>query len=224
MRHNKNSLVVNRVKTAAERTQVITVLHATYLQEKGWVNDPATQIPEQDLEREDLSWFVVSINKQPVGVLRILYDPPLHGYAEYGLEMLNDAKNLNISDFLKTNRIAEIGRFAVITEKRNQIMIAAVLMKAAVEETVVRGYTHYITDVFEDDPHSPYGFHTRVMGFVPVATHAHGELLSRSRRITLVLDLKAAYQRLKRHSRWLFRFLTGGWSQRLHRKLSHSTA
>ena len=54
-------------------------------------------------------------------------------------------------------------------EHRGNLMLAAALMRAATREMVLRGYTHVITDVFEDDPHSPLGFHTRVMGFRPVA-------------------------------------------------------
>ena len=52
-------------------------------------------------------------------------------------------------------------------EHRSNVLVAAALMRAATEEMVTRGYTHVITDVFEDDTHSPLGFHTRVMGFIP---------------------------------------------------------
>ena len=78
------------------------------------------------------------------------------------------------------------------------------------------------SDIFENDPHSPWGLRTRVMGFAPVATHAHGELMWRSRRITLILDLKAAYQRLRLRLRnsWIFRSLTADWDERLHRRLA----
>jgi hypothetical protein len=95
------------------------------------------------------------------------------------------------------NQIAEVGRFAVLAEHRGNVLLAAALMRAATEEMVDKGYTHVITDVFEDDTHSPLGFYTRVMGFLPVATHDHGELNCKSRRITLVLDLKSSYRRLK---------------------------
>jgi hypothetical protein len=57
-----------------------------------------------------------------------------------------------------------------------------------------------------------------VIGFKPIATHEVGELRSRSRRITLVLDMKAAYSRLKSHSRWLFQNLTLDWTERMHQK------
>ena len=83
-----------------------------------------------------------------------------------------------------------------------------------------RGYTHVITDVFEDDVHSPLGFHTRVMGFVPVATHDVGELNCTSRRITLVLDLKSSYRRLKARGNWVYRYLTAHWPDTLHQRLA----
>ncbi len=100
------------------------------------------------------------------------------------------------------------------------MMLAAALMRAATEDMVELGYTHLITDVFEDDVHSPLGFHTRVMGFLPVATHDHGELNCASRRITLVLDLKSSYQRLKARGNWLYRYLTRDWDDALHRRFA----
>jgi hypothetical protein len=59
-----------------------------------------------------------------------------------------------------------------------------------------------------------------VMGFYPVATHEVGELNCRNRRITMVLDLKAAYQRLKRRGNWIYRYLTFNWDDALHRRLA----
>jgi hypothetical protein len=58
------------------------------------------------------------------------------------------------------------------------------------------------------------------MGFFPVATHDVGELRCRSRRITLVLDLKAAYQRLQRNGNWLYRYLTEPWDRALHQRMA----
>lgn len=207
-----------RVVDEADRQAVIDVLRATYLREKRWVTAPESQIPPEDLERADVSWFVVNVRARPAGVLRVFYDPPLAAYAKYGFKLIDAA--LPVEEFLRTHRIAEIGRFAVIPRYRRRFMLAAALMRAATAETVARGYTHFITDVFEDDEHSPYGFHTRVMGFHPVATHDIGELHCRSRRITLVLDLKAAYQRLRLRSNWIYRYLTGQWDEALHRRLA----
>ena len=212
------SVSSERVTDPAARRAVVKVLRATYHREKQWVSDPASQFPPADLARDDISWFVAKVDGKPVGVMRVLYDPPLLEYAKYGFTLLASAPK--IEDFVKTNRVAEIGRFAVLPEYRRKFMIAAELMRAATEETVARNYTHFVTDVFEDDPHSPLGFHTRVMGFLPVATHDVGELESRSRRITMVLDLKACYRRLSVRRSWFFRYMTGQWADALHQRLA----
>ena len=214
----KDRVSTIRVEDEAGRLQALDVLRATYRDEKGWVSDEEKQVPEADLTRPDISWFVVQENGAPVGVLRVLYDPPLHLYKEYGLSLID--RGVDIEAFIRSHRIAEIGRFAVLPEKRRHTVIVLALIRAAITETVSRGYTHYITDVFEDDPHSPYEFHTRVLGFVPVATHEVGELNCTSRRITLVLDLRACYRRMHTANGFFFRFITEGWSEELHRSLA----
>jgi hypothetical protein len=207
-----------RVTDEAGREMAIAVLRATYHREKQWVADAEQQIPVDDIGRDNISWFVVTRRGRPAGVVRVLYDPPLAQYAKYGLKGVDP--ELNVTAFLQENRVAEIGRFAVTRRYRRSIMVAAALMRAAAEDTIARGYTHYVTDVFEDDPHSPYGFHTRVMGFLPVATHDTGELRCESRRITLLLDLRTAYKRLKARGNWFYRYLTGTWDEALHRMVA----
>jgi hypothetical protein len=196
----------------------VKVLAATYRREKHWVVDAEAQAPASDLVRDDLSWFMVCLCGRPAGVLRVRYDPPLAEYAKYDLKTLQ--AGINVQDFIRAHRIAEIGRFAVLPRHRGNFMVAAALMRAAAAETVARGYTHFVTDVFEDDPHSPFGFHTRVMGFLPVATHEFGELRCKSRRITLVLDLRAAYKRLKGRGNWLYRYFTAPWDDALHQSMA----
>jgi Acetyltransferase (GNAT) family len=207
-----------RIVDEAGRRAVVDVLRATYQREKGWVADPERQFPASDLMRQDTSWFLVVVRGRPAGVLRVLYDPPIALYARYGLKPIDPS--IAVEDLVGQNRIAEIGRFAVMPRRRGRMTLAAELMRVATAEVVARGYTHFVTDVFEDDPHSPYGFHTRVMGFHPVATHEVGELQCRSRRITMVLDLRAAYVRLKARGNWMYRYLTGQWDERLHRQLA----
>jgi hypothetical protein len=208
---------VERVVDEAGRQRVTAVLRATYQHEKQWVSDPESQAPPEDIGRSDLSWFVVSVRGPPAGVVRILYAPPLAQYAQYGLKLIDPG--VAVDDFIRQHRIAEIGRFAVKRRYRRRFLLAAALMRAAAEETIARGYTHYVTDVFEDDPHSPYGFHTRIMGFFPVATHDVGELRCRSRRITLVLDLRAAYRRLRAQGNWIYRYFTSQWDDALHQHM-----
>ena len=211
-------VAARRVASEADRRQVIEVLAATYFSEKQWVSNPETQIPHDDLERGDVAWFLVEDGGRAAGALRVLYDPSCAQYTNYGLKMLDPS--LRVEEFIRGNRIAEVGRFAVKPEFRGRFMVAAALMRAATEETVARGYSHFVTDVFEDDPHTPLRFHTRVIGFRPIATHDVGELHCRSRRITLVLDLKDAYRRLSMSGNWLFRYLTGRWDDALHRRLA----
>jgi hypothetical protein len=208
--------ITRRVTSEAQRQQVIEVLRQTYAGEKGWIVEPEGQIPSEDLGCGSVAWFVTTLGGEPVGVLRIRFDPPLEQYAKYSLELIDPT--FRVDELLAASRIAEVGRFAVVAGMRGRFTVATSLMRAAFSEIIARGYTHLVTDVFEDDPHSPYGFHTRVIGFKPIATHEIGELRSRSRRITLLLDMKAAYVRLRDHSRWLFQNLTLGWSERMHRK------
>jgi hypothetical protein len=213
-RHERS--MTRRVTTEAERQQVVEVLRQTYAREKGWIRDPEEQIPTADLASDRIAWFVTTMNGEPVGVLRILFDPPVEQYAKYSLKLIDPT--FKVEEMIANSRIAEVGRFAVVARRRGRLTVATSLMSAAFSEIIARGYTHLVTDVFEDDPHSPYGFHTRVIGFRPIATHDVGELMSRSRRITLVLDIKSAYRRLREHSRWLFTALTSDWTELMHRK------
>ncbi|MEJ2386560.1 MAG: 1-acyl-sn-glycerol-3-phosphate acyltransferase [Chromatiaceae bacterium] len=178
-----------RAECPEQRSDALQVLRSTYQEEKRWVAQAESQLPESDLGSEKISWFVAYRRGRPAGVLRVYYDPPL--YRSYDNKLVRD--DIDVEQFLRG---------------------------AATRETVERGFTHYITDVFEDDPHSPYHFHTMVMGFNPVATHDHGELTCTSRRITLILDLKAAYQRLRRRKSWIFRSLTKDWDEQLQARLA----
>jgi hypothetical protein len=213
-----NRVVSVRIRDESGRAAALDVLGATYRNEKGWVSDPRHQFPPADLERHDIAWYIVRLEGRPVGVLRTLFDPPLLQYARYGLRLIDP--RVDVEKFLRQHRIAEVGRFAVLPEHRGNMMLVAALMRSATEEMVTHGYTHVITDVFEDDPHSPLGFHTRVMGFRPVATHDHGDLNCKSRRITLLLDLESSYRRLKARGNWIYRYLTARWPYALHRRFA----
>jgi hypothetical protein len=94
------------------------------------------------------------------------------------------------------------------------------LMFTATREIVMRGCTQLVTDVFESDPHSPLGFHTRIAGFKPVATHEIGELRHMGRRITLLLNLKLAYRSLRIKGNRFFRLMTRGWTPAMHDRLA----
>ncbi|MBX3745499.1 MAG: GNAT family N-acetyltransferase [Verrucomicrobiae bacterium] len=209
-------LRVVRVESEAERAFAIEVMRATYKQEKNWITRDEKLFPDDELGNPAVSWFVVFDEDRPVGTLRVLYDLPLELYQEYGFKTLG---GIDIEEFIRRNRIAEIGRFAVLPEYRSRMVVVGTLMRQASLETVERGYTHYVTDIFEGEAHSPYNFHTRVLGFQPVATHDTGELNCPNRRITLILDLAAGYHRLKAQGGWLFRFFTETWPPHVHEKL-----
>jgi hypothetical protein len=211
-------VVVARVVDNRGRADLVGVLAATYQQEKHWASDPGRQFTHTDLDRDDVSWFVAHARSAPVGVVRILRDPPVAAYARYGLKALDPA--IRVEDFIGKPGIAEVGRFAVLPDSRGQFMVAAALMRAVTVECIERGVTHLITDVFEDDPHSPLGFHTRVLGFHPVATHAIGELNRASRRITLLLDIPNAYKRLRHRNHWFYRYVTSALPEALHERLA----
>lgn len=202
------------------RQQALAVMRATYRDEKDWIRDDERLVASRDLKASEVSWFVARMESQPVGVLRVLYAPPLDLYAQYGFKAVRT--DIDLDAFIRNAKIAEIGRFAVVPEQRGNILIATALMREAVAETVRRGFTHYITDVFEGETHSPYAFHSRVLGFETVATHDVGELNCSNRRITMVLDLKAAYLRLRKAKGWLYRYLTEGWTPEMRLALEDS--
>lgn len=207
-----------RVECTAEREMALQVLRQTYLEEKAWVVDVESVFPASDLIRDDVSWFIAVQRGRPVGVLRVFYDPPLQDYINYGLKFIDDSMKLDA--LMGSSDIAEIGRFAVTPDCRKDIGVAMSLMRIATREIVLRGKSQLVTDVFENEKHSPYGFHTRIIGFRPIATHEVGELRFKGRRITLLLDLKAAYVKLKRSGNMVFRVLTKGWTEGMHARLT----
>lgn len=212
------NIEVGRVTTEAARQEALEVLSSTYLVEKGWARDVGALFPASDLGDGETLWLLARIDGEAAGVLRVDFAPPLSAYTDYGLEFLDPT--LDAEAFLKQNRVAEIGRFAVVPELRGKVMLPAALMRAATMATVEYGHTHFVTDVLEDDPHSPFGFHTRVLGFQVVATHHVGELLSPSRRITLLLDIKDTYWRLHRRNNWFSRFMLDGWQEHLRQQMA----
>src|SRR5262245_9501273 len=105
-------IAARRVITGDDRAKALAVLASTYRDEKRWVDDVEGQLAAAELARPDISWFLACAGDEPVGVLRVLYSPPLHLYREYGLELL--VPTVDVERFLRSHRIAEIGRFAVV--------------------------------------------------------------------------------------------------------------
>lgn len=205
---DKKSLTIFKIKTPEDREKALDVLEVVYKNEKGWVGDREKMLPLDDLTNENVSWFAVSKKDRILGVTRVLYEIPLELYHEYGFKLT--IPGLDVEAFIRNNKIAEVGRFAVLPRYRRTLLVAAHLMRASGVEAVEKGFTHLITDVFEADPNTPYGFHRRVLGFKEVATHDVGELNCDSRRITMLLDLNEAAENLTSKKGWFYRFLSEG--------------
>jgi hypothetical protein len=200
-----NRIRVRRVTEEWQRQQALSVLRATYVDEKGWVSDAEQAFPASEVCEPRVSWFLALAELEPVGVIRVLYELPLAQYAHYAFRPLG--ADLDLDWLLRNAHVAEIGRFAVVPAFRRNPLVVAALIREASLDTFQRGYTHYLTDVFEGERHSPYEFHTRVLGFRSIATHDTGELNCPHRRITMLLDLEAAYRRLCASRGWIYRYL-----------------
>ena len=117
------------------------------------------------------------------------------GYSDLGCHG-GEIDTPNLDRLARGGRFAEVGRLMIRPEWRSRPKVVLALMRAVGAEVVERGCTHLLTAVFEDDPHSPYRFHTRQLGFERIGTHRHGELACASRRILLVLDIARSLERL----------------------------
>jgi hypothetical protein len=190
----RNVIVARKILTGADRDRALTVVEAVYEREKRWIADAGAEVPPDAGTLADRSWFLVTVNGRPAGVIRLVYDPPLELPAELDVRLEPD---VDIESLKRRGRFVDIGRFMIVPRYRRNIRVVLRLMRAAIFEVVERGYTHFFTSVFADDPHSPLGFHTRVLGFERIGSHRTGELACTSIRILLILDIARAYQRLK---------------------------
>jgi hypothetical protein len=198
---------VSKVVSPLDRSLALRVVDEVYRQEKQWVAQAAPEIPLDVAGRDDQSWFLVAVEGEPAGVIRLLYDPPLEIPAELGVTL---EPGVDLERLRRQGRFAEIGRFMILPEHRKSIRVVLSLMRGAIREVVERRYTHFLTDVFESDPHSPLGFHTRVLGFERIATHRYGDLSCDSLRIVLVLDIVRSLRRLEARQDRIWRELGQG--------------
>ncbi|MFZ5517745.1 MAG: N-acyl amino acid synthase FeeM domain-containing protein [Candidatus Zhuqueibacterota bacterium] len=210
-------ITVVKILNSETRKKAFEVIEQVYLQEKNWIYSVQNEIPEDVATNERYSWFLASVNGKPAGVLRLYYDPPLEFPADFKVTLHRD---VDLKAFAATCRFVEIGRFMILREYRKKILVALRLMRIAIREVVQRDYTHFITDVFENEPNSPLQFHTRVLGFEVIGTHLHGELNCSLTRIILTLDILKAYQRLRERNNRIYWSLTRGIRGALNKKLA----
>lgn len=198
------------------RSLALQVIEQVYHQEKNWIHAAEEEIPG-GIGREDrYSWFLATVNDSPAGVIRLVYDPPLDLPPEYQVTLKQE---IDLEDLARRGRFVDIGRFMILPEYRRKFLVAIRLMGIAVREVIERNYTHFITDVFEGEPHSPLNFHTRILGFEIIGSHLHGELNCSLTRIILTLDILKSYQRLKRQRKRLYANLTEGFRGLLEEKM-----
>ncbi len=213
---------VLRVDSPELRRAALAVVDEVYREEKGWIGgDVEREIPRESAFDSGQAWFVALEGAVPVGAVRIEFDPTLRLPAEPGVEL---EPGVDLDRLAASGRFVEIGRLMIRPEWRSRPALVLDLMRAAIEEVVARGYSHLVTAVFEDDPHSPYRFHTRVLGFQRIGTHRRGELACSSRRILLVLDLPRAWHALRARRAKLASQLAGGAEARLAEMLPEPSA
>lgn len=176
------------------RSEALKIMKRVFLQEKHWIRSIEDQIPEGHISDFRYSWFLAKIQNQPAGLLRLVYDPSLKIPEKFKPSF---SEGVNLEKLADGNRWVEVGRFMIVPEFRRYFRIALQLMRTAVKEVVERDFTHFITDVYENELHSPYHFHTRILGFERIGTHLYGELHCPCTRIILILDILKAYHRLK---------------------------
>ena len=108
MRLSKSDLQVSRIIDEGGRRKALEVMRSTYRDEKHWISSDDKLVSLEELQDDSVAWFVAEQEGAPVGVLRVLYAPPLDLYAAYGFKLV--AKNIDLDAFIRDNRIAEIGR------------------------------------------------------------------------------------------------------------------
>lgn len=206
-----------KVLDGLARSQALEVIEDVYRREKNWIQAADSEIPTHIDPGGPYSWFLATVNDKPAGVLRLFYDPPLELPAEFQVSLRAD---VDLEKMAQHGRFVEIGRFMIRPEYRKNMLVAIRLMGIAVREVVGRNYTHFITDVFQGEPHSPLHFHTRILGFEIIGSHLHGELNCSLTRIILTLDILKAYQRLREKKNRLYWTLTEGIRGVLDQKLA----
>lgn len=194
----RSVVAARKVVSSADREKALAVVEAVYRREKRWIADAAAEISPDAGDTggtaDRRSWFLVTVDGRPAGVIRLVYDPPLELPAELDVTLEPD---VDLEKLKRRGRFVDIGRFMIVPRYRRNIRVVLRLMREAIVEVVERGYTHFLTSVFADDPHSPLGFHTRVLGFERIGSHRTGELACASVRILLILDIARAYRRLR---------------------------
>jgi hypothetical protein len=213
-RRQWGALEARKVERSADAEDARVIVQDVYVREKGWLSAATLDTFPGGAS---ISWFIVRVHGEPAGLLRVVYDPPLSFPPSYHVEL---RKDVDWAALVASARVAEVGRFMILEKHRRNARVAMELMRTAVREIVERDCTHLVTDVFEGDPHSPYEFHTRVLGFEEIGSHTHGELQSDRKRIILALDIDQAFVRMRTRSGRFYRSFTEGYGHLLEARMA----
>ncbi|WLT31107.1 hypothetical protein [Geothrix sp. PMB-07] len=217
MMGTSHRIQVVKVRTQRDVRDAARVLEDVFQREKGWIQSAEHQIPTDIAQNPKVSWFLARAGGLPVGLLRLVYDPAL----ELPPECLPTFEaGVDLQAMAASGRFVEIGRFMIRQEYRRDVTIALRLMRKAAREVVERDYTHFLTDVFENEPNSPFHFHTRILGFEVVGRHVHGELHCNYTRIILVLNILKAYKKFRQSKSAVYATITRGFRRLMNRKLA----
>jgi len=200
-------ITVSKVLSPHDRIEALGVIEEVFVREKQWMNFADDQIPESIAGNQQYSWFIARVGGRPAGVMRLHYDPPLELPDSCQMTF---APGIDLETLRGAGSYVEIGRFMIKPQFRRQYLVALRLMRTASAEVVERHYTHFITDVFEGEEHSPLNFHTRVLGFEVIGSHLFGELNCSSTRIILTLDIIKLYNRIKDSRNRMYQELAEG--------------
>jgi hypothetical protein len=85
----KLNIDVNVARSDADRDAALQVLREVYVEDKRWLLDADEIFPQTDLAHKGITWLIVSVDKQPAGVLRILYELPVELYTQYDFKLLD---------------------------------------------------------------------------------------------------------------------------------------
>lgn len=217
MADSRHPIQVVKISQRRDVREARQVMEEVFLREKGWIRSLENHIPDDVGQNTKVSWFLARVHGVPAGILRLVYDPSL----ELPPECLPTfEEGVDPAALAASGRFVEIGRFMIRPEYRRDMTIALRLMRKAAKEVVERDYTHFITDVFEGEPNSPFGFHTRILGFEIVGRHVHGELHCNYTRIILVLNILKAYQKFSQRNSAVYATITHGFRRLMNRKLA----
>jgi len=209
-------ITTEKILSEKAKQDALVVIETVYIKEKKWIQSSKEEILKEIVCDNTFSWFLTRVNDKPAGVLRLFYDPPLEMPKDFEVTLNSE---IDLKKLSENARFVEIGRFMILPKYRRNVLVALRLMREAIKEVVERDYTHFITDVFEGEPNSPFHFHTKILGFEVIGKHLHGELNCSLTRIILTLDILKAYKRIKEKRNKIYRLLSDDVRELLEKKL-----